>query len=271
MQSIKEAMKGIAPSMILVREGSCDYCGEDLKTYESEIIGGPDKGKKVRKTYGCRCKNIQLARQNAVNKRKRHARLLKEKFDRYSLINKKLEKATIDNYVPDNESQEFAKEQTQKYIDKFDLEEAGNLSFHGNYGIGKSHLAKGVADGVMEKGYTAIFISVPKLLRKIRSSYSRDSEITEDEIFHMLETVDLLILDDFGVEKESDWSIERIYDLIDSRQGMNTIYTTNYSPAEIIEIKGERDGSRMINEDTVPIQMQGENYRLRDIRAGDEN
>ena len=265
-------MKAIVPNMTLVKEAVCDGCNSPIKIYETEIIGGPKKGKKTEVTYGCKCEDIELAKQALENKERLENKRVKEYFDYYSLINKKLKQATIGNYYPKNKSQELAKDSVIKYIDIFDLDNPINLLFTGSYGVGKSHLAKAITDGIMQKEnpktrrkYTAIFISVPKLLRKIRSTYNRNSEVSEEDILEVLENVDLLVLDDIGAERQNDWSEERLFDIIDSRQGMHTIYTSNYNANDLFEILGERNFSRIVNEDTKIIEIVGENHRLSDL------
>lgn len=268
-------MNHTIPSMTLVREGVCESCKSPIKVYRTKVIGGSRKGKTVELTYGCKCEDIELAREALENKERLDRKRVLEHFDYYSLISKRLKEATLDNYIPQNKSQQIAKESVKKYIEIFDIDNPINLLFIGGYGVGKSHLAKAIADEVMKKTnpktdrkYTAIFISVPKLLRKIRSTYNKKSEISEEEIFEVLENVDLLILDDLGAEKQTDWSDERLFDIIDSRQGMHTIYTSNYNEEGLFEILGERNFSRIVNEDTKIIEIQGKNYRLLDIQKG---
>lgn len=276
-------MNQTVPSMTLLREGDCDGCGYPIRVYETEIIGGPNKGEKIeimpRGTdkdkdieYGCRCEDIELAKQAQENKERNEARRVKEHFDYYSLISRTLKKASLDNYNPKNRSQEIAKQSIKKFIDIFDLDEPINILFTGGYGVGKSHLAKSITDGIMgmenpetKRKYTAIFISVPKLLRKIRSTYNRNSDISEGDIFEVLESVDVLVLDDIGAERQNDWTEERLFDIIDSRQGMHTIYTSNYKEKDLFDLMGERNFSRIVNEDTKIVEILGENYRLNDL------
>lgn len=258
--------------MTFLREGVCEGCQYPIKVYKTEIMGGPDKGKPIEVTYGCKCEDIALAKQAQENQKLSEMRRVRQHFDYYSLISKRLKKATLENYEPQNKSQQIAKESVRKYIEIFNIDNPINLLFTGGYGVGKSHLAKSITDGIMQKEnpdtnrkYTAIFISVPKLLRKIRSTYNRHSEISESDIFEVLETVDVLVLDDIGAERQNDWTDERLFDIIDSRQGMHTIYTSNYNEKDLFDLLGERNFSRIVNEDTKILEILGENYRLNDL------
>lgn len=273
--------------MTFLKEGVCNDCKYPVRIYETEIIGGPNKGEKIEimprevvdgVEYGCRCEDIKLAKEAEESKEKQKIRRVIQHFDYYSLISKRLKRATLENYIPQNKSQQIAKESVKKYIDIFDQGEPINLLFTGGYGVGKSHLSKSITDGIMKKenpktnrNYTSIFISVPKLLRKIRSTYNKKSEISEENIFEVLEKVDLLVLDDLGAERQNDWTDERLFDIIDSRQGMNTIYTSNYNEKDLFDLLGERNFSRIVNEDTKIIEIEGDNYRLKDLnlKGGD--
>lgn len=253
--------------MTFLRKETCHGCKMEVEVYELEIIGGENKGKMIEWKKGCICKDLEIIsevkKRGKINKFKKMKRL----FDEKSMINRDLMNANFDSYHPKNENQEYAKRVSERYVEVFEKDEPRNLLFWGNYGIGKSHLAKSIADGVMKKGNTAIFISLPKLFRKLRSTYSKESDIVEDEIIKALESVDLLILDDLGSEKSSEWGSERIFDLVDSRQGKHTIYTTNYHPNDLLKTFGEHIFSRIVNGDTTIIEFKGKNYRLRNFNT----
>lgn len=256
--------------MTFLRDETCEGCQKKIEVYEIQVIGGEHEGEWIEWRKGCVCEDIKLAEQAERNHQNMKHRKTQDFFNSNSLISKDLEKASFDNYNPNNDLQNYAKRVSQKYAKVFSLERPRNLSFHGSFGLGKSHLAKSIADEVMKKGFTAIFISVPKLLRKIKSTYANDSKINEDDIITMLEEVDLLVLDDLGAEKKSDWVTERIFDIIDSRQGCNTIYTTNFKPEDLVNKLGERNFSRVVNQDTTIVEIEGENNRLKDLKGGED-
>lgn len=276
------------PTMTFLRDEICDKCKRPYGVYEIEIAGGPNKGEKAEvKGYykneqgeiekGCICEDIALAEQTMETWHKKEKRKTDELFSAHSLINKRLKDATIESYLPKNKTQEKAKRSAERYIEIFSLDNPINVVFTGSYGVGKSHLAKAIADGVMAKSnpkthkhYSAIFISLPKLFRKISSTYNKDSKVNQEDIYHLLETVDLLVLDDLGTEKQNEWRDERIFDLIDSRQGMHTIYTSNYNERDLFDLLGERNFSRIVNEDTKIIEIEGSNYRLNDVEVQGE-
>lgn len=243
-------------------------------------MGGPKKGQLKETRLGCKCEEQRLAKEAQEHlKRLKHSKAMKS-FDRYSIVNQDLQQATFANYRPVNQSQREALEDAQSYVSKFDpnvlqgqkydpdRHPVMNLYFSGEPGLGKSHLAVSIANAVMEKGYPAVFISVPKLLRKIRNTYSKNSELSEDELFAALEDIPLLMLDDIGVENRNDWVEEKLFDLIDNRQGKHTIYTSNISAEQLLDKQqgyGNRDGSRILNRATSPIPLEGNNYRIQEL------
>lgn len=263
--------------MIFREKGTCDGCQKKIEIYDMQMNVGPNKGEWIEWKKGCICDDIRLAKEAMSNKKQQEFKRAKRFFDEHSLINNALRQANFANFEPKNESQDYAKRASQRFVEIFDLDNPKNISFHGTFGIGKSHLAKSIADGIMgmkyqdqydvERRHTSIFISVPKLLRKIKSTYDRNSEVNEDDIIKVLENVNLLVLDDIGAESSTDWVKETLFDVIDSRQGKHTIYTTNYSPKDLIEKLGERNFSRVINQDTTVIELDGKNHRLSNFKT----
>lgn len=253
--------------MIFLKETHCETCNKKVELWELEMVGGTEKGKKIEWKKGCVCEDRKLAREAVANNKLNKIRKIQNYFHDHSLISKDLEKATFENFKARNDSQAYGKKVSERFVDVFDTDEPRNILFHGSFGLGKSHLAKSIADGVIANGKHAIFISVPKLLRKIKSTYSNDSEINEDKIIQVLESVDLLVLDDLGAEKQTDWTAERIFDIIDTRQGMSTVYTTNFTPEDLIQKVGERNFSRVVNRETTVIEIKGDNYRLEDTKG----
>ncbi|WP_193065317.1 ATP-binding protein [Oceanobacillus oncorhynchi] len=267
MKHVSQVMNRTIPSMTFLREETCE-CGEDVKVYEMEIGIGPRKGEMIESKIGCKCEDIKLANE-AVNRRNRlKVDKMKTVFDKHSLINRELQQATFENYESSNPSQDKALKISRRFVEVFDKDKPINLLFAGAYGVGKSHLAKSITDGIISKGFSSIFISVPKLLTKFRSSYNKDSDYSESDLIDALSTVDVLILDDLGAEKDSDWSWEKLFEIVDSRQGLHTIYTSNYSPEDLIVKMGERNFSRIVNRDTTTVEIKGDNYRLGNFKKG---
>lgn len=189
-------------------------------------------------------------------------------FKEKSLMNKDLEEATLTSYFPKNESQKQALIKANEYVDNFDKKQG--IIIQGDPGLGKSHLAASIVKEVVKNKHTGIFISLPRLMTELRATYSKASNLKEIDILTGLQKVDLLVLDDLGVEidgkkdEAAAWARGKVYEVIDSRIGMSTIYTTNFTANELFGMYGERDFSRMMQYAS-SLKIVGQNYRLKDF------
>lgn len=272
MQPIGKTIQSFMPVLTLDSDECdsylCEGCGQLVIVHEMTILGGPRKGQRDRIEKGCLCWEIEQGKIALKNQEKLS---LKHMFDNNSLINPDLQNATFDNYEPTNEILYTAKNVAMDYVNSFDLTNPKNLLFGGKYGLGKSHLSAAICKGIQEKGFTTIFISVPKLLTKIRSTYNKQSEFTEAQLLDVLAKVDCLALDDIGAEKTKkeeegeSWAVEKLFEIIDSRSGKHTIYTTNLSSDELSKKVGPRNFSRMMM-NTKPFKFEGDDYRIKNKR-----
>lgn len=187
---------------------------------------------------------------------------IKKMFEEKSLINVELQKATLDNYVPTTELLQKAKKIAIKYVNSYSKDNPINILLFGNYGTGKSHLSVGITKALMDKEITSIFISMPKLHTKLRDTYNKKSQQSEAEIMKALEDIDLLVLDDIGAEKDTEWANSKLFEILDSRQGKHTIFTTNLNENNLKAHVGERNYSRLMY-NTHLVKMTGDDYRLR--------
>jgi DNA replication protein DnaC len=222
------------------------------------------------------CENGKIEEDARIFALKAKEKRIKNIFEKYSLISEDLRKATFDSYIPEHITQEGAKAKALWYSENFKNEKFKQMDWHsilfqGTYGLGKSHLVYCVAEKVKSMGYTTIFINLPDLLNAFKDTYNNKSTVTENEILQIVKDVDLLILDEIGAEyiKENDgkesWAVDKIYTIINSRLGKPTLFTTNYSSADLRNkygIHGGRIVSRMM-QGTKVIKMDGEDYRTK--------
>lgn len=136
------------------------------------------------------------------------------------------------------------------------------LLIFGPPGNGKSHLAAAVTGLALKRGYTAIFERVPKLLLKIRATYREGSRVAEDEIMRALTQANLLVLDDAGAEKWTQWTEPTLYTIIDERYSYQKalIITTNSTLEELAEKIGDRAMDRVLEMCEI-VENTGESYR----------
>lgn len=149
---------------------------------------------------------------------------------------------------------------------------------YGDGGTGKSTLAYLAARQRVLNGGSALYILVPDLLDMLRPGGREMAEEVADsqsELMHRLCHVGLLVLDDLGAQRESGWTRERLFLLINRRYDAKrtTIYTSNYKLGEMAvrlagqdeQVEGERIAWR-IKETCELIHMGGVNYRDRDTK-----
>jgi DNA replication protein DnaC len=243
---------------ILTSKNRCSQCGKILFIEEG-------------KEFCFHCKEIapkekQWSEEMGHMVENRTVNELTNRFKERSLMNRDLETATLNEYKAMNDSQKEAKEKAVDYIINFNGTDG--LILIGSPGIGKSHIAASIAKAMIKKKKTSIFISMPRLLTELKNTYNRQSELTESNILTALQKVDLLVIDDLGAErahsddKGTAWAKGKIFEIIDARIGLSTVYTTNYTAEQLIGMYGERDFSRMIQY-CDQVKMDGDNFRLK--------
>ena len=151
-------------------------------------------------------------------------------------IPKRYQHCTFANFSAYNPSLERALEQARRVPDRFpsanNLREQGRgLLLEGPPGVGKTHLAVAVLKQVMDAaGARGLFYDTRDLLRVIRSTYDPSIRTTELEILRPVMTADLLVLDDLGAEKTSEWVEETMNLIVNTRYNERrlTLFTSNY-------------------------------------------
>lgn len=264
MQNIQNALSNMASSTKyrskFLRDYQCPNCRSWVKVYRLTDVHGNVSEQSI----GCNCGILKLIdeEQQAVNQQR-----IDRIFNQYSLVNKSLLSASFETFRAYRADLKKAFEQVKRYADSFRTEKSSNLFFQSSgFGTGKSHLSMAVVRAVKQKGYTAIFISTPKLLTKIRSTYKRDAETTEDELINNLISADLVVFDDLGAENAGGWGREKLFELIDQRSGKSSIFTTNLDSADF---KADKDMgrlfSRMMENSRVISLSQVPDYRMRNL------
>lgn len=186
-------------------------------------------------------------------------------------IPKRYSDCTLENFdAMENRTFNKALKESTNFVKRYPAVKKG-LLFMGPAGIGKTHLAVGILKELLKsKGADALFVDFQELLRKIVESYVPDSESTEYRLLEPVLNTELIILDDLGSKKATEWARDTIAYIINHRYNNNmmTIITTNYLDEDVSKTENnllaERIGVRIrsrLYEMCERIVMKGDDFR----------
>lgn len=143
------------------------------------------------------------------------------------------------------------------------------LLFMGTCGVGKTHLSVAILRSLFEKGVPCLFYEFGSLLKEIQNSYNPVSQTSELKVLAPVFQAEVLVLDELGASKPTDWVRDTMMQIINTRYNDRklTIFTTNYLDgrrAERAEILEDRIGVRLrsrLFEMCKTVQIEGEDYR----------
>jgi DNA replication protein DnaC len=146
------------------------------------------------------------------------------------------------------------------------LDAGRGLWIQGDVGTGKTTLAMLVSKAALDAGRSVAIYSLPRLLNLLRESM--DSVEGKLDFMDRLTAVDLLHIDDLGAENRTDWVLEQLYSIVNSRYEAERaiVATTNLMPDELSERLGARTVSRLVQICGDLIPLYGEDKR-REFRA----
>ncbi len=224
---------------------------------ESLLFGG-----KRKITTMCKCEEEEFDRERQM-KKELELRQRIEKLRKTGIIDRKYLKYRLEN---DDKANEKVSKAVRKYIENFEKLEVKNLGllFYGDVGVGKSFYAGCIANSLLDKGIKVIMSNVPMLVTMMGRDFEADKEETLDKI----SKVNLLILDDLGIERKTDYGYEKLQEIIDTRyrSGKPLIVTTNLTPQNLKkpeDSRYKRVYDRVL-EMCYPIWVQGESRRLKE-------
>jgi DNA replication protein DnaC len=135
----------------------------------------------------------------------------------------------LETFQHEMDTQREAYRRARAFVDAFPIVDKG-LVLYGPHGVGKTHLAAGMLKAAIRtKGARGYFFETRELLRLVRDTYNRSVEETEMEVLAPVLHADLLVLDDLGAERTSDWVQETLGLVVNTRYNARrpTIFTSN--------------------------------------------
>src|SRR6266851_8249569 len=203
-----------------------------------------------------------------------------ERMLRRAHIPKRYEHCTLENYETNFPSSHrtlgAAHLRARKFVEGYPLETAGTgLLLTGSIGVGKTHLAVGILQAlVAERGASGLFYDYRDLLKQIQNSYNAQVRETELEILAPVFEAEVLVLDELGASKPTDWVWDTVAHILNTRYNdrRTTIITTNYSDLR----RNDKDGEILEDRIGVPLRsrlyemcktvvIEGEDYRKRSL------
>lgn len=176
---------------------------------------------------------------------------------------------TLDNFETMMPSLHRALMNTRKFVDEFPVVDVG-LLYLGRCGVGKTHLAVAALKGLIKKGIPGIFYDFRDLLKEIQDSYNPNTHTSELKILAPILEAEVLVLDELGSSKPTEWVQETITHIINKRYNDRkiTLFTSNYLDIPIgsayDESLTERVGVRLrsrLHEMCRLVLMEGDDYR----------
>jgi DNA replication protein DnaC len=166
-----------------------------------------------------------------------------------------------------------------RFVEEYPLSRTG-LLLVGPIGVGKTHLAVGILrELIISKGVPCLFSDYRELLKQIQNSYNDSVATTELEVLRPVFESEVLVLDELGAVKPSEWVWDTVSLILNTRYNENrtTIVTTNFAdePAGLVvgsrgaareETLGDRIGERMrsrLHEMCRTVKMDGSDFRQR--------
>lgn len=179
---------------------------------------------------------------------------------------RRYERCHWNNYAPSNSSQAAALELSMQLAMEFPNTDEG-LLLSGPVGVGKTHLAVSILKGLAERGFSCLFYEFGSLLKEIQDSYNPNTKTSELNILRPVLEADVLVLDELGASKPTDWVRDTMAHIINTRYNDRrlTVFTTNYPD----DRSNERDETL---EDRIGVRLRSRLYEMcRTVRlTGDD-
>lgn len=258
MENLGQAMQKII-DRVFITVGSCPDCGSEMYQWREKLPSGEDRCGPT-----CMiCGHKELKKKQDYDTQKIYNESLKRRalnYFKFSSIvpDKTLFNKRMKDYVITDQETKNALEIAKRAVHEIILKKPIHVVLTGKSGTGKSHLAMSVAWSVLERsnyGKNVLFVNYRELLDQLRFAMN-DKEVQKQiqgALMSELKTADLVVIDDIGAElggnvasDSSRYNNDTLTGLLEARQNMATVITTNLTAKELQKAYGERILSRIL-------------------------
>jgi DNA replication protein DnaC len=247
----------------------CDYVGEDGLLY----CGNCNTAKQARvKFLGvertplclCKCEDEKLKREAELEAQKRKQEIIERKrAEAFPDCNSTSAKDMRSwRFEKDDNTNPKISQMAKRYVEGFEAfkQQGKGLLLHGPTGTGKTFITACIANALIDKGYRVLMTSFSRVENTVFGLSDKQ------EYYDQLNKYDLLILDDFGVERSTEYKQEIVYHVIDARTKANLplIVTSNITAQELKNPKNtneQRVFSRLLKM-CHPVAVTGKDRRI---------
>lgn len=228
--------KGYKIKTPIPKERRCPYCNKLLEP--KGIVNPLDKSihiflqdekcncsKAIEEQMQLRAEKEKRAMEEFELYRKQEINMKIKQFYGTEFLTSQFKSKTIDNFII-NETNKNMKYVAQDFIKEFKKKKKG-IIFVGKNGTGKTHISIAIANELRKQNIPIIFGTLTDLVEKYSESYKNHTEV---ELTRLYGKVDLLIIDDLGVEYMNDWLLSKLFVIVNERMKneLPIIITTNY-------------------------------------------
>lgn len=204
----------------------CPVCGEATKI-SFEISLGNVRRPMVQQTL-CKCAQAERDTERRETELQQFEVRLMQRWATSSFA---LTTFRRNRFDADDDGNSSISAACRKYVVRWDEMKAENLGvlFYGSVGTGKTFLAQAIANALISQGVSVCVTSISRILNALQGCKDRQRALDE------LDSYSLLVIDDLGAERSSEYSREVVYSVIDQRgqAGLPLIVTTNLSVEEM--------------------------------------
>lgn len=185
-------------------------------------------------------------------------------------IPKRYEHCELSSYTTDfpgaHDSLARARMAASRFVEEFDPRDGTGLLLIGKIGTGKTHLAVGIVkELILARGVGCLFCDYRELLKEIQNSYAASVQTTELQVLRPVFDMDVLVLDELGAVKPTEWVWDTVSLILNTRYNNNrtTIITTNFEDQGAAGANGTMSAARAaVREETLGDRI-GERMRSR--------